>query len=84
MTSEFKAVNNIGDFLNRQHYVCNIPTPTQPNGVQWRSRIGSVINNCDDTGIPCSNTNTKFVADSSDYIRYRKQRVFNQQYNASK
>ena len=81
---EFKAINNIGDFLNRQHYVCDIPNPAQPNRVQWRSRIGSVINTCDGTGIPCSNTNTKFVPDSSDYIRYRKQRAFNQQYNATK
>ena len=76
----FKAVNNIGDFLNRQNYVCKIPNP-QSNSFQGRNRIGSIINHCDNTGIPCSNTNTKFVPDSSDYIKYRKQRAINQNYN---
>jgi hypothetical protein len=77
---EFKAVNNIGDFLSRKNYVCNIPNP-QSNSFQGRNRIGSIINHCDTTGIQCSNTNTKFVPDSSDYIKYRKQRAINQNYN---
>lgn len=79
---EFRAVTNLGDYLSRQHYNCgNIPTPIQPNNVAWRSRIGSIIKNCDDSGIPCSNCNVKFVPDSSDYIRYRKQRAMAQTYN---
>lgn len=79
---EFKAVTNIGDFLSRQHYTCgNIPTPIQPNNVAWRSRIGSVIKTCDDSGIPCSNANTKFVPDSSDYIRYKRHRAMARTYN---
>jgi hypothetical protein len=83
VVGEFKAVNNIGDFLCRKNYVCKIPNPSQPNNTVWRSRIGSVIQNCDGTGVPCSNTNTKFVPDSSDYTKYRKQRVANQLYNDS-
>ena len=79
---EFKAVNNIGDYLSRQNYACgNIPNPTQPDNVKWRSRIGGIIKHCDSTGVPCSNTNTKFVPDSSDYITYKKQRAFNLNYN---
>jgi len=77
---EFRAVNNIGDFLSRKNYVCNIPNP-QSTSFNGRNRIGSIINNCDATKIPCSNTNTKFVPDSSDYIKYRKQRAINQNYN---
>ena len=81
---EFKAVTNIGDYLSRKNYVCgNIPNPTQPDRVQWRSRIGSIIQNCDCTNIPASNSNNKFVPDSSEYTKYRKQRVSNLLYNDS-
>jgi hypothetical protein len=76
----FKAVSNIGDFLSRQNYVCKIPNP-QSDSIRGRNRIGSIINHCDNTGIPCSNTNTKFIPDSSEYIKYRKQRAINQNYN---
>ena len=37
--------------------------------------------NPDSTGIPSANTNPKFVADSSDYIRYKKQVSVNRNYN---
>lgn len=76
----FKAVSNIGDFLSRQNYVCNVPNP-QSGSIHGRNRIGSIINHCDNTGIQCSNTNTKFIPDSSEYIKYRKQRAINQNYN---
>jgi hypothetical protein len=79
---EFKAVNNICDYLSRQNYACgNIPTPIQPNNVSWRSRIGSIQKNCDGTGVPCSNSNTRFVPDSSDYITYKRQRAMARVYN---
>ena len=79
---EFKAVSNIGDFLSRKNYACgNIPNPTQPSNVVWRSRIGSIIKQCDNTNVPCSNSNTKFVPDSSEYTKYKRQRSYNQNYN---
>jgi len=79
---EFKAVSNIGDYLSRKNYACgNIPNPTQPDNVKWRSRIGGIMKQCDQTGVPCSNTNTKFIPDSSDYTTYRKQRALNRNYN---
>jgi hypothetical protein len=82
---EFKAVNNIGDFLSRKDYACGyIPNPIQPDSVKWRSRIGGIQKHCDNTNVPCSNTNTKFVPDSSDYITYKKQRALNLNYNDSK
>jgi hypothetical protein len=77
----FKAVSNIEDFLSRKNYTCgNIPNP-QSDSFNGRSRIGSIMKHCDNTGIPCSNTNTKFIPDSSEYIKYRKQRAINQNYN---
>jgi hypothetical protein len=78
---EFRAINNLGDYLSRPNYVCNIPNPIQPNSVSWRNRITTVMNNCDTTGIPCSNTNVKFVPDSSDYITYKKQRAVSRTYD---
>lgn len=78
---EFRAVTNTGDFLSRKDYACNIPNGISSSKVAWRSRIGNIMSKCDDSGIPCSNTNTKFVPDSSDYTRYKKQRVHNKNYN---
>jgi len=79
---EFRAVNGLGDFLSRQECACGyIPAPIQPNNVVWRSRIGSIIKHCDDTGVPCGGTNPKFVPDSSDYTTYRRQRSYNRNYN---
>jgi hypothetical protein len=78
----FKAVSNIGDFLNRQNYACgNMPNPTQANSVIWRSRIGSIIKNCDNTGVEASSSNNKFVPDSSEYIKYKKIAAINRNYN---
>lgn len=79
---EFKAVNNIGDYLSRQNYACgNIPNATRPHVVNWRTSLGTIMKKCDGTGVPCSNTNTRFVPDSSDYTTYRKQRAMNRNYN---
>lgn len=77
----FRAVNNSGDFLNRQNFVCGGPNPIQPDNVSWRSRMGSIRNSCDATGVVASSCNPKFVPDSSDYIRFKKQQVTNQLYN---
>jgi hypothetical protein len=81
VTSPFTAVYNITDFLSRQNYVCNVPNPIQASRIRLKSNMGSIINNCDGTGIPCSNTNTKYVSDSSLYTTYRRQMAVNQNYN---
>jgi len=81
VTGPFTAVYNITDFLSRKNYVCNVPNPIQESRHKLKSNMGSIISNCDGTGIPCSNTNTKYVSDSSLYTTYRRQMAVNQNYN---
>ena len=83
ITTPFRAVNNSGDFLGRVHYNCGGPNPTNADKPGWKSRIRSMFNNCDNTGIPASSTNVKFVADSSEYSKYKKLRAINVNYNDS-
>ena len=40
-----------------------------------------MFNNADSTNVPASSCNVKFVADSSDYITFKKQMAVNQNYN---
>jgi hypothetical protein len=77
----FRAVNNLGDYLSRKDYSCG--GPNQVNASKPGLHIGSIPQQCDGTGIPPSSTNVKFVSDSSDYIKYRKQRAVNSNYNDS-
>jgi len=77
----FRAVNNSGDFLARKDYVCGGPNPNiLPRG-GIRARFGSIYSKCDGTGIEASSTNTKFVPDSSEYIKYKKLNALNNNYN---
>lgn len=82
-TSPFTAVYNITDFLSRKNYVCNVPNPIQETRYRLKNNMGSIISNCDGTGVPCSNTNTKYVSDSSLYTTYKRQMAVNQNYNDS-
>lgn len=77
----FRAVNNLGDFLSRKNYVCNVSNQVNASKPGWKNRIGSVINNCDGTGILASSGNMKFVPDTSDYTRYKKQSAISNNYN---
>ena len=79
----FRAANNSGDYLGRVHYSCGGPNPTNADKPGWKSRIRNMFNNCDGTGIPPSSCNVKFVADSSDYAKFKKYRAINQVYNDS-
>lgn len=65
----FRAVNNLGDFLGRKNYSCGGPK--------------QMTFTCDNSNVPASSTNVKFVPDSSDYIRFRKQQAMNRNYNDS-
>jgi hypothetical protein len=80
----FRAVNNLGDFLSRQNYVCGGPNQVNASKPGMKGRIGSIISNCDGTGVEASNCNPRFVADSSDYIKFKKQQAMNRNYNDSK
>lgn len=77
----FRAINNLGDFLSRQNYVCGGPSQVNANKPGMKGRIGTIISQCDGSGIASSNCNTKFVSDSSDYTTFKKQRAMNQNYN---
>ena len=81
MTTPFRAVNNSGDFLSRVNYRCGGPNPTNEDRYKRKNNIGGMFNLCDGTNIPASSCNVKFVADSSDYVTYKKQRAVNVNYN---
>ena len=78
----FRAVNNLGDYLSRQNYSCG--GPNQVNNRKPGMVIGAVPQQCDGTGIAAASCNPKFVPDSSDYVKYKKQRAMSQTYNDSK
>jgi len=83
VTTPFRAVNNLGDFLGRSNYSSGGPQPitrTYPDRFS-KSVIRSVPNNPDGTGIPATSCNPRYVSDCSDYIRYRKLRSVNRNYN---
>ncbi len=77
----FRAVNNLGDFLSRTDYVCGGSNQVNASKPGWKGHIGSIINQCDGTGVEASVCNPKFVPDASDYIKYKKQQAFNTNYN---
>ena len=81
VTTPFRAVNNSGDFLGRIQYSCGGPNPTSASKPGWKSRIRNMFSNCDNTGVPASSTNTRFVADSSEYAKFKKNRAINLNYN---
>tara|TARA_B100001758_G_C18359210_1_gene584636 strand:+ start:739 stop:1116 length:378 start_codon:yes stop_codon:yes gene_type:complete len=75
VVTPFRAVTNSGDFLARQNYVCG--GPNQGNA----ANMGAILSACDNSGVEGFSGNPKFVADSSDYIRFRKLRAMNKNYN---
>jgi hypothetical protein len=84
VTTPFRAINNSGDFLGRVNYVCGGPNQVNASRPGRKSIIGSIISQCDNTNIPSSTCNVKFVADSSDYTRFKHQQAFNRTYNDNK
>lgn len=80
----FRAVYNAGDWLARKDYACGGPTPMSSNAPGWSQSlvfIGSQKNNCDNTGVPASSCNVKYVYDSSLYTRFLKEQAMNRNYN---
>ncbi len=79
----FRAATNSGDLLSRRDYSCggSCQTPQSIPGIKGiRSRMGHIVNNCDGSGIPPASCNVKYVYDSSNYIKFRKQREVNVNY----
>ena len=79
----FRAVMNSGDFLSRTNYICDGPNPANNTRASAARRpgLGGIISACDGTKIPSASCNVKFVAASSDYTKFRRQRACNQNYN---
>jgi hypothetical protein len=77
----FRAVMNAGDFLSRPDYSSGGPNPTNASRPGYKRVIGSMWSNADSTGIPASSCNVKYVYDSSDYTRFRKEQANNRNYN---
>jgi hypothetical protein len=80
----FRAVTNAGDLLSRKNYSCggNSQTPQSKPGMHGiKMRMGHVMNNCDNSSVPAASCNVKYVYDSSNYTRFRKEREMNVNYN---
>jgi hypothetical protein len=81
VVTPFRAVNNLGDFLGRQNYVCGGSNQVNKTRAGLQGPIGSIISKCDGTKVPASVCNNRFVPDSSDYIKFKKQSAINKNYN---
>ena len=77
----FRAVNNSGDFLSRKNYSSGGPNPTNASKPGYGRLIGRMWANTDTTRVPASSCNVKFVADSSEYSKFRRQQANNRNYN---
>jgi hypothetical protein len=90
----FRAVNNAGDLLSRENYSCGGSCQTfqsRPGLKGLSFHFGSVSNSCqpsvlwnpsqNDKSIPSSTCNVKYVYDSSDYIKFKKDQAVNKNYN---
>jgi hypothetical protein len=81
-SSAMKGVFGSTDFLSRVNYLGEtIPNPSKTTHSIWHSRMGSVMARSDGTNIVGSNSNVKWVYDSSDFIRYKKQSAIARNYN---
>jgi len=83
-TTPFRAVNNAGDALSRANYSCGgscQSVQSRPNMKGLSQRLGSIHSNCDGSNIPPAACNVKYVYDSSDYIKYARQKAENANYN---
>lgn len=81
VSTPFRLVNNSGDYLGRVHYNCGGPNPAHTNVSGGKARFRQMFSNCDASGIPPSSTNVKFVADSSEYTKFKNLNAKNRQYN---
>lgn len=80
----FRAVTNAGDLYSRQNYSCGGACQTyqsRPRIYGFKTKVGHIVSTCDDSGVPPSSCNTKYVYDSSNYTRYMKEKAINQLYD---
>lgn len=78
----FRAANNLGDFLGRKYYVDGSqPNPQSASRPGYGRLIGSIIGKPDGTGVQGAACNPKFVSDSSEYIKFKRQTATNRNFN---
>ena len=73
----FRAAMNAGDSLGRRYLQCDCPNPLSAKSAVNADGIsplgcGVVVNGFSTKDVPVANCNTKYVYDSSDYIRFKK------------
>ena len=81
VTTPYRAVNGLGDYLGRINYVCGGSNQVNRTFPGRQGPIGSIISRCDDSGIDAKSGNVRYVSDTSDYITYKKQNAINNLYN---
>lgn len=80
----FRAVMNAGDLLSRKHYACGGSSQSSSRPQLHGLVFGRTsTSGCDATGIEPTTCNAKFVYDSSDYIRYRRESAIQDTYTKS-
>jgi hypothetical protein len=77
----FRAINGLGDYLSRKNVACGGPAEVSTSTVITKRGLRKPVQTCDATGIPVTSANVKFVPDSSDYIKFKKLRAVNHNYN---
>lgn len=71
IVTPFRAVNSLGDFLQRPNYSFGGPNQINADKPGWKGIIRSKVSISDGSGVPATYGNNKFVSDSSDYVRYK-------------
>lgn len=90
----FRSVNNAGDLLSRQNYACGGDSQTfssRPGMHGLGMRFGSTSTTCVpsavysstqlNSSVPSATCNVKYVYDSSDFIKFRRDQALNRTYN---
>jgi hypothetical protein len=84
INSSFRLATNAGDQLSRKNYSCGgscMTYQSRPGMHGLKYRFGHIQSICDGTGIEPANCNVKYVYDSSDFTKYKKNLALNQTYN---
>jgi hypothetical protein len=80
----FRNIMNAGDAKSRVNYSCGGPNPLSnlPSVKQNVSLFrGGIKSFCDSSGVPAASCNVKYVYDSSNFTRFRKEGAVNKNYN---
>lgn len=85
----FRAAMNAGDTLGRKYLQCDCPNPLAAKAGKIGDHVsqhgcGVIINGYSTKNAPVANCNTKYVYDSSDYIKFKKLSAQRKDYNADK